>query len=133
MSETSFYILFRDALLGRKAFAGPYEDVPEADIARLDKAGHQEVEFVRTRNVARWMPPLRIELPVTAGTLREAAEAGSAVGVMTSWDNVAQAFVGQLVEMTALDGEKFDGWVSEIDVARCTVWVGLEASREEET
>lgn len=123
-----FWILFWDAVLDRKAFAGPYQNVPESDIARLDKAGHRDVGFVQTRSIARWMPPLRVDLPVTAGTLREAALAGTAVGVMTCWDNVAQAFGGQLVEMTALDGEKFDGWVTEIDVAHCTIWAGLEAS-----
>jgi hypothetical protein len=121
-----FFILYFDALLRRKAFAGPYDHVPEADAARLSKAGNQDVEFVRTRDIAPWMPALRFAGPGHLGcTGPEVRKADGILRVVADWDAVERAFPGQLVEATACDGEEFHGCVTEVDVAGCLIWIDV--------
>jgi hypothetical protein len=133
MSAVPVYIVYWDHLLRRKAFAGPfaYSPLVEADANRLRKDGYAGVETIRTRSIARWMPPLKLDLPVPAGELRAIALRGAGLCVITGWDNVASAFEGQTAEVVSSDGEKFDGWVTEIDVAVQHIWVGLAPGEEE--
>jgi hypothetical protein len=133
MSPVPVWILYWDPMLRRKAFAGPFACSPlaEADANRLREDGCSDVETIRARSMAAWMPPLRLDLPLPAWELRAVALKGTGLCVITCWDNVAQAFEGQTVEVASSDGEKFEGWVVEIDVAVQHIWVGLAPGEEE--
>jgi hypothetical protein len=118
-----YWIVFRDQLSLRRTFAGPYLDDEArllADEARLVKADHTDVEIVRSRDVARWMPPLKIE----AG--RSEADARSGNGLLriaADWDTIATAFEGQKADVIVTDGHALDGVVTGIDVAGRFIWV----------
>lgn len=125
MSPVPSWILYHDALLRRKAFAGPYDDqgLLGADMARLEKAGHWDVEVIRARSIGRWMPPLKIALGLAGPEIRKT---DGRLRVAPGWDAVERAFRGQYVKATACDGEEFLGEVTGVDLAGRFIWICVD-------
>jgi hypothetical protein len=125
MSAVPVYIVYWDHLLERKAFAGPftYSPLVEADANRLRKAGHRDVEVIRTRSIARWMPSLEISLGLAGPEIRKA---DGILPAEPGWDAVERAFPGQFVEAVASDGEEFRGEVTGVDLAGRLIWICVD-------
>jgi hypothetical protein len=125
MSAVPAWILYHDALLNRRSFAGPFAYSPEVEIDanRLRKAGHSDVETVRARSVARWMPVLSLGVGLTGAQVRKADDI---LRVIAGWDAVERAFPGQFVEAVASDDEEFRGEVTGVDVAGCFIWICVD-------
>jgi hypothetical protein len=125
MSDPAAFIVYWDALLGRIAFAGPYEDDErlKTDMRRLEGAGCLDVVMAPTTDVAGWMPSLKFGIPNPA---RDVYRSGGAVRVFLGWDQVERAFPGQFVEASSLDGEYFHGRVTAVDITGRYVWAQVE-------
>jgi hypothetical protein len=125
------WILYKDALLGRKAFAGPYVSSPlvEAEARRLWTDGNNDVEIIRARAIGPWMPPLRFtgadRLGCTAAEALKGDDGSGELSVAGGWDAVERAFPGQRVEAVSSDGEELRGEVSGIDLARRRILIRI--------
>jgi hypothetical protein len=122
------WILYHDLLLGRKAFAGPYDNGDprfKADMTRLELADTvTDVEEIRAGDLGSRMPSLKFDFGVPGCEVRRRGRYGD-LRVVADWDAVEQAFPGQFVEAIAADGEAFHGIVTRVDVAEWFIWVSV--------
>jgi hypothetical protein len=121
VSSPAAFIIYWDPMLDRIAFAGPYEEDErlKTDMRRLEDAGCLDVAMVLNPDIANWMPSLRFDIPHPA---TDVYRSGGAVRVTLGWDAVERAFPGQFVEASSLDGERFHGRVTAVDIAARQVW-----------
>lgn len=125
MADPTCFLVYWDNLLGRIAFAGPYDDDERAgtDFKRLEGIGCLDVAMICNPDIAGWMPSLKFDIPHPA---RDVYRSGGAVRVFLGWDQVERAFPGQFVEASSSDGEYFYGRVTAVDVAGRYIWAQVE-------